>query len=248
MLVTTDAIVLHAFDYRETSRILRVVTREHGVRSVIARGARRSKNRFGPALDLFAEGTAQIALHPTGDLHTLVSFDVQRARPELAQIWGRFAAANALAEIVLRFARDDTHSELFVAFQRALDALAAADGAAVASTGLGGAWAVVAELGFGPALDACAACGAPLAGQETVVFGHRAGGVLCDRCAGGTHGTRRLPQSARAALIGWIAGEPVTLADPLEAKAHQRLLREFLQEHLGEDRPLRAFTVWEGSG
>ena len=30
-----------------------------------------------------------------------------------------------------------------------------------------------------------------------------------------------------------------------DARAHQRLLREFFQEHLGTDRELRAFRVWE---
>jgi hypothetical protein len=35
------------------------------------------------------------------------------------------------------------------------------------------------------------------------------------------------------------------LADANDARAHQRLLREFLREHLADDRPLRAFEVWE---
>jgi DNA repair protein RecO (recombination protein O) len=38
--LATDAIVLHAFDYRETSRIVRLATRDVGMVSVIARGAR----------------------------------------------------------------------------------------------------------------------------------------------------------------------------------------------------------------
>ena len=53
MGLVTDAIVLHAFDYLESSRILKLVTRDAGVRSVLARGARKSKKRFGAALDLY---------------------------------------------------------------------------------------------------------------------------------------------------------------------------------------------------
>ena len=45
-LVETDAIVLHVFDYSETSRILRLATRDAGLQSVLARGARRSKSRW----------------------------------------------------------------------------------------------------------------------------------------------------------------------------------------------------------
>ncbi|MFN7531060.1 MAG: DNA repair protein RecO, partial [Gemmatimonas sp.] len=59
-LLQTDAIVLHVADYLESSRILRLVTREAGVQSVVARGARSSRKRFGSAVDLFAEGQAQI--------------------------------------------------------------------------------------------------------------------------------------------------------------------------------------------
>ena len=48
-LVVTDAIVLHAFDYLESSRILKLATREAGVRSVLARGARLPDERDLPA-------------------------------------------------------------------------------------------------------------------------------------------------------------------------------------------------------
>src|SRR5678815_1971564 len=105
-LVVTDAIVLHAFDYLESSRILRLVTREAGVRSVLARGARRSKRRFGSALDLFAQGSAELYVKVGRELDTLGGFDVVRARPQLAERLERFAGASAIAELTLRFARD----------------------------------------------------------------------------------------------------------------------------------------------
>jgi DNA repair protein RecO (recombination protein O) len=49
------------------------------------------------------------------------------------------------------------------------------------------------------------------------------------------------------ALDGWLRGDaPAAELDDLEARAHQRLLREFLREHLTDGRPLRAFEAWEG--
>ena len=79
-LVVTDAVVLHAFDYLESSRVLRLATREHGVQSVLAKGARRSQKRFGGAVDLFAEGQAQYYAKAGRDLHTLASMDITRAK------------------------------------------------------------------------------------------------------------------------------------------------------------------------
>src|SRR5215210_7237392 len=106
-LLVTDAIVLHVFDYLESSRILRLSTRDAGVQSVLARGARRPKSRFGGALDLFAEGVAQIHTKPGRDLQTLAGFDVERSRPALAADLGRFTGAATIAELTLRFAGDD---------------------------------------------------------------------------------------------------------------------------------------------
>ncbi|MEO7366765.1 MAG: DNA repair protein RecO, partial [Gemmatimonadaceae bacterium] len=74
--LATEAIVLHAFDYLETSRIIRLMTREAGVQSVLARGARSSRKRFGSAVDLFAQGLVEIHVRPNRDLQLLASFDV----------------------------------------------------------------------------------------------------------------------------------------------------------------------------
>src|SRR5947199_9024056 len=100
--VVTDAIVLHSFDYLESSRILRLVTREAGGRPVLARGARRSKKRFGAALDLYAQGTAELQTKQGRDLDTLSAFDVTRPRPQLAAQLPRLTAASAIPELTLR--------------------------------------------------------------------------------------------------------------------------------------------------
>jgi DNA repair protein RecO (recombination protein O) len=247
MLLVTDAIVLHAFDYLETSRIYRLLTREAGVQSVLARGARRPRSRYGSAVDLFAEGEAQLSLRPTRDLQTLTAFDVTGARPRLAQSLDRFTAAATIAELALSFARDDAHPALYDAVRQSLDAIAAApDGPAAArDAALGGAWHVVAELGFAPAIDICSACHVAVARAEPVPFSHPTGGVLCADCSAVQRGSRMLPSAARDALRTWLRGEPWPLPDAQDARAHQRLLREFLAEHLADGRALRAYDVWE---
>jgi DNA repair protein RecO (recombination protein O) len=58
--VVTPAIVLHVMPYRETSSIVRLLTRDLGLASAIARGARRQKSRSATRLDLFAAGSATL--------------------------------------------------------------------------------------------------------------------------------------------------------------------------------------------
>jgi DNA repair protein RecO (recombination protein O) len=245
MLVETDAVVLHVQDYLESSRIVRLATRESGVISALARGARRPRSRFGPALDLFTGGVAQLAMRPGRDLQTLTGFDALRARHALGGHLARFTAASALAELALRFVGEVPNGGAFDALVAALDAVGGAAPDAVAEAALAGAWHLVAELGFAPAVDDCASCHEPVDPGAAAPFSHGAGGVLCGRCAAHAPGVRPLPPRARDALRAWTAGQPHGTAGAADVAAHQRLLRLFLQAHLAEGRALPAFDVWE---
>lgn len=243
--LVTEAIVLHAFDYLETSRIIRLMTRDAGIQSVLARGARNSRKRFGSAVDLFAQGTAELDVRESRELQSLLSFEVTRGRAQFATDVGRFTAGSMIAEMALRASSDEPAPGMFDAVEHALDALAAAAPEMSVSAGLAGAWEIIAALGFTPALDMCANCHAELDPSAAVAFSHAAGGALCPRCALLAPGSRTLPPDARAALRSWVegnAGAPLSLQ---EAKAHQRLLREFFLEHVAGERELKAYMVWE---
>ena len=151
--VTTPALILHVMPYGETSKILRLLTRELGLQSAIARGARRAKARTGPRLDLFAAGTATLAVKPQRELHPLTDFELTDAHGAIAGDVGRFAAASALAELALRCAPPDVHPEVFETASAGLDALAAAPAELVGVAGLTAVWALVVALGFAPEVD-----------------------------------------------------------------------------------------------
>jgi DNA repair protein RecO (recombination protein O) len=247
-LVTTEAVVLHAFNYLESSRIYRLATRESGVVSVLAKGARRSRTRYGSAVDLFAQGEARLYVKPNRELQNLAGFDVTRARAELAEVPGRFTAASALGELVMRFAGEEPSPVVFEALVAGLDAVAVAPASGAADAALGAAWHLIARLGFSPAVDVCSGCHRAVPAEESAPFSHPGGGVLCVGCAGSAPSSRRLPAAARSALRAWLAGDAAAAGDEGARRAHQRLLREFLGEHLGDGRELRAFAVWERGG
>jgi DNA repair protein RecO (recombination protein O) len=244
-LVVTEAILLHAFDYLESSRIVRLLTRDGGVQSALARGARRSRARYGSSLDLFAQGTAQLHTKPQRELHTLSGFDVSNSRPGLAQDVGRFTAGSAVCELALRFAGEDSGPILFDTVDEALDLIADAAPDETVAAGLAGCWRIVSALGFTPALENCALCHADIEPDAEAGFSHIAGGALCARCSAITPAARKLPASARSAILGWLSEGHRVQITQTEGRAHQRLVREFLSEHLDDGRPLRAFPVWE---
>ncbi len=257
-LVASDAVVLHAQLYSESSRILRLATRAQGVVSVMAKGARKTQRRFGSAVDLFAGGEASYYTKAGRELQTLAAFDVTRARIALGRDLGRFTTAAVISELVLRFGRDEADPAWYAALVAALDAVEAAPATSIRAAGLAGAWALVGALGFSPSLDACARCGRELDPDASARFSQPLGGALCDACGRLGGATRVLPAPARASLRVWLGADPHDLFGDVVAgdlapmddgtvRAHQRLLREFLREHLTDGRPLRAFEAWEGA-
>src|SRR5688572_14670083 len=142
-LVSTPAVVLSSLRYSETSKIVRLATREHGVQSVIAKGALRPKSRFGASLQLLSEGQAQFVLKEHRELHLLTSFDLRRLHVGLAADLERYAVACALAEVMLRFAPPDPHPESFDLLRRALEQLELASSTSVAALGYRLLWQLV---------------------------------------------------------------------------------------------------------
>jgi DNA repair protein RecO (recombination protein O) len=241
MLVSTPAIILHAFPYGDTSKIARIATRDHGVQSVIAKGAMRRRSAFGASLQTLSQGTARFYYRPHRELHTLAGFDVGDQHAALAGEISRYAAAAALAELVLRFAEAEPQPEMFDVLAAGLAALCAAPGARVPYAALSALWREVAVLGFAPVVEACARCGGPLAG--TAQFSLPEAGLLCDRCGGPGHGLDPADQAALVAFVSGDAGVP-DLA-PLHLAAHRRLLARFIRRHVADDRELPALAFWE---
>ena len=244
-LVSTRAVILHTFPYGETSKIARLVTRDHGVQSVIAKGARLPKSRYGGRLQVLSEGIAQFYFKPHRDLHTLSAFDVGVERHELARDVARYAAGAALAELIMRCSPAEPHPEIFDLVVRELDRIVSVPKGELEGTALGALWAVIAALGFAPRVDTCARDGGKLpAGRVT--FSVADGGFLCAACARGMKMTALGPPD-RAVLERLIAGlgDPIGAIPPRHAAAHKRLLVLFVERHVAEDRELRALTFWQ---
>lgn len=235
-LVSTPAIIIHSFEYSETSKILRLLTRNHGVQSVIAKGAQRPKSRFGGILELFTEGVASFSLRESRDLHTLTGFDLVHSRQSMGTDLIRFGGAALMAELIMRVAIEEADAGLYDRVGAALAAIDAARDHLIEPTVLAEVWATIAYLGFAPALESCLDCDRMLEDSEDTIFDYTAGGLRCSPC-GQASGGRLLPPAARLGLQELVAGLPI----PLEkTAAHWRLLDRYLAHHVLEGQPLKS--------
>jgi DNA repair protein RecO (recombination protein O) len=178
-LLKTEAVVLRSIRYGEADRILHLYTVAHGRLSAIAKGARRSRSRFGARLEPFMHVRA--VLHEgRSDLLTVTGVDTVAVHAGLREHAATLDAAARACDAVGRlFETADPHPGVFRLLANEL-ALLSGD-AAQARTGNGLAFRLKLLLAAGivPQLAACAVCGEA---DHLSGFSGAAGGVVCSSC------------------------------------------------------------------
>jgi DNA repair protein RecO (recombination protein O) len=193
-----SAVVLRTTDWSETSRIATLWTREFGKVRVLAKGGRRLKSNFETALDLLTVCNIVFLRKSSDGLDLLTEAQVAERFPKLRASLPALYAAYYIAELLSQATEDyDPHPTLYDATLAALRDLGDAGpqtGPRLVAYEL--TW--LHELGYSPALDACAACGKPVGGRPA--FSAAAGGVVCSTCAPHQRERRPIKADTLAAL------------------------------------------------
>lgn len=237
--VTVDAVILHAFPYGDTSKILRILTPDLGLRSVIAKGARSARSRYGGLLEPFTRGEAQFNLREGRDLFTLTGFSLQRSRQGIGRDLTAFTGASLLSEIAMRAGTEEPDPALFHIMDQALDRLAN-PGEDPASDALSAIWSLIGSLGFQPEMQHCVRCGRAIGNEESSRFEIEGGGVACLSCR--PQG-RLLEGDFRREIEAMSQGRWIAV-DAANLRLHGDLLDAFLPAHLSRDRGLRSLTLF----
>ncbi|HEY2006477.1 MAG TPA: DNA repair protein RecO [Solirubrobacteraceae bacterium] len=175
----TEAIVLRSIRYGEADRILHIYTLAHGRLSAIAKGARRSRSRFGARLEPFMHVRA--LLHEgRSDLLTVTGVDTISIHAGLREHAATLDAAARACDAVTRlFETTDPHPEVFRLLANELALLSGDPAQARTGNGLAFRLKLLLAAGIVPQLAACAVCGEA---EHLSGFSGAAGGVVCNSC------------------------------------------------------------------
>jgi DNA repair protein RecO (recombination protein O) len=230
------AFLLHHYPWRDTSRILELLTRAHGRISLVARGSRQAAAATGGALQPFT--ACLVSWSARGEMGYLSGVERSYVAPAALGDGRTLAGDRVMSafyanELLLRLLqRNDPHPALFDAYATLLERLhAPAEDASRALRIF--EKRLLEELGWGLNLEHEAASGLPLAAARSYRYGLEGGAEPVDGVAEGTL------IFCGASLLS-LAGE--RLADPRSLADARRLLRAAL-ERLLDGRPLRTREV-----
>lgn len=236
-ILTAEALILDVVDLQEQDRIVSFLTREHGRRRGVARGAKRKHSRWSGQLQPLAKVQATWFEKEGRELVRLQSIELVRAAPQLLYDLESILHGSYVAEHVGAFAQEDTPSD---PLYRLLDA-------AIVALGEGAprplvsryveSWVLRLE-GVFPAPRECPSCGGPLGG-EAGAWLLDDGAIVCAGCRG-PRPVQRVGEEALAFLrrigregVGKIAAAPppAEVLDEVESIA-ARVRRAFLGAEL----------------
>lgn len=215
---SNDAYLLGTQPLGEADLILTLLVEGEGIVRGVARSARRSRKRFGGALEPLSRVTLHWTYREGRDLHRIDSLDLTRSFADMQSDPAVQAACAVISEITRILSREnDDDPRVFRLLGAVLDALR------------GGLdpWAGVRYFevwmlrlhGLLPDLRECGACRRPL--EKRRAFVPRSGdALLCSRCAAEAGVRCRALARDERALLAAVLGEP-----PAEIAGRDRAAR-----------------------
>lgn len=188
-LVRDRCICLRRTEYSETSQILTLFSRGHGIVRAIAKGAhRRTKagaSKFDGGVDLLDNGDAVFIHDPAKDLAMLTEWTLREGHLGLrSTLRGMYLALYA-GELVGRLVEEhDPHPDLFDRLEATVGELATPRHE---QAFLAFQLDLLRETGYLAELSACSSCGSPIADREPCYFSPSRGGIVCRNCEAAVH-------------------------------------------------------------
>lgn len=179
--LSTRGLVLCVTDHGESDKIVTFFSQELGKVTGIAKGAKRSKQRFVNKLEEFSLLQIIYRAPRREGLLFLVEAELEEAFLSLRNNFRRYTVAMYVVELVLRFTREhDPDREVFNLLNWAL--LSLEKGTAPLQTGILFHLRLLGAAGYQPDLSRCGFCGKEVKAPASFSLHPGSGSLICDTC------------------------------------------------------------------
>jgi DNA repair protein RecO (recombination protein O) len=209
-IIDSPALVLRRVEFAEADLIVTLFTREIGRVSALARAARKSRRRYGGALEPFFTLNVRLEERPGRDLLTLSEASLSHPRTALLAELSRLEAAGRALSWIRQAAPPRTAEPVvWNLIERLLDRLAEPAVSPnpereLAAAGL----SLLAAFGWGVDFERCVSCGKVCPAGASAQLDLQRGGLVCRDCGGGR---LKLPSETRRRLAAAAMGETESL-------------------------------------
>jgi DNA repair protein RecO (recombination protein O) len=234
-IIKTEGVVLKSFDFRETSRIATLFTKEAGKVSGVLKGIRKDPRKFGSSVERFSVNDIVYYQYRNSDLHLISQCDMKAFYYPIRQNLKKSLAASYILELVYKMMpAEETNTKVYHLMLDFLERLQRDD--QIASLVHIFQIKVLLYSGFRPHLDACVKCKAKI--TQRVRFSLKEGGLICPQCPFPEADMVFISPGTIASLLfieshGWEDCMKLKLTQQV-TKELKYVLNNFLVFHLGK--------------
>jgi DNA repair protein RecO (recombination protein O) len=236
MIRSTEGIVLKTFDFRETSRIAVLFTKDCGKMKGVLKGIRKDHRKFGSNIDRFSVNSLVYYEYARSDLHLISQCDLKQYYFSIRQDYQRTVAANYMLELVdIVMPPEQPNRKVYTLMEDYLASLETiGDIDRLVHTFQ---IKILLLSGFRPHIDACVKCQKKV--EEKARFSLRSGGLICPSCPTNETNFLMISKGTIASMLHierseWAKSLRLGLT-PTVRKELKDLLNNFLVYHLGKN-------------
>ncbi len=178
----TEAIVVRSMDFSESDKIVTFFTRGFGKLRGIAKGAKKSKKRFGNSLELFSHSNLFFFEKENLGLARINNCNMIETYARIQKDIKKVACGSYFLELIDGLMGErEKNAAVFSLLADSLSLINCQD----LGTGIARIFEirVLSLLGYQPQLERCLVCGQMLSNKERFWFSPLRGGIVCNTCS-----------------------------------------------------------------
>ena len=175
-LVKTEGIVLGETKYSESSKILKVLTKDYGMISILSKGCRNIKSKLRSVSTIFSYGDFHIYYKEQG-LSTLTGVDIRNTFLNLQTDIEKISYASFLLDLTEQVLKHTEDNQIYEILTATLEKINEGYNTKAMTNIL--ELKYLDFLGIRPVLDCCSICGNR---NEIVTINASTGGYVCKNC------------------------------------------------------------------
>ena len=173
---SVEGIVIGETNYSESSKILNVYTKEHGLIGIMSKGCRNMKSKLRSVSRKLIHGTFNIYYKDNG-LSTLISVDIINSFSKIVMDLEKIGYASFILDLVKQVVKENDEEKLFNILISSLVKIEEGFDPQVITNIM--EIKVLDFLGVKPCIDNCAICGSD---KGIVTLSSHMGGYICKNC------------------------------------------------------------------
>ena len=171
-----EGIILSETNYSESSKILNVLTKEHGLIGVMSKGCRNIKSKLRGVSRKLIYGTFHI-YYKENSLSTLIGIDIINSFSKTIMDLEKISYASFLLDLTIQVLKQNDSEEIFELLRDTL--LKLEEGLNPINITNIMELKLLDYLGVSPSIDACTHCGSD---KQIVTLSSDGGGYICKNC------------------------------------------------------------------